>query len=283
MDPVTTPEVARPASRSREGRAREGRARRSDRAASHARRQNPPGWEDLEHRRALVSQLPLFAGLDAVIIGQLAEAAELRRLAPGEPAIRAGESADHFFGVAFGQVQLLLAASGDEPSVLALEGPGSTFGEASMWLGVASPLSARATQDSLLLAFPRGAFEWLVRRYPALSVRFISCISQRLNNLVANLGSHKQKSGEQRLAAYLLGLPNIDGDEAQPRVRLPASKGTIASLVSIQPETLSRILKRFQQNGWIEMRGRELLITERRGLRGLVGDSTSRHSTSRPD
>jgi CRP-like cAMP-binding protein len=116
----------------------------------------------------------------------------------------------------------------------------------------------------------------LVQRRPELALRFLTRVSEGLQHLVANIGSHKQKSGEQRLAAYLLELPSLDGEKPIPRVRLPASKGTVASLMSMQPETLSRILRRFQEQGLIEMRGRELTICRPQALRTLV-DATPEH------
>lgn len=231
---------------------------------------------EFERRRALIAQLPLFSGLAGGILDALAAKAQLRRVAQADYVVRCGEAGHELFAVVFGQVQLVFGEPGNEPGVLALIGPGNTFGEAAMWLEIEYPVSVRATQDTLLIAVPRDVLEPLVLRHPELSMRLLTCISRRFHNLVTNLGSHKQKSGEQRLAAYLLGLPNLNGDALQPRVKLPASKGTIASLVSIQPETLSRILRRFSENGWIEMRGRELTITRADALR-TMSDAPAMH------
>jgi CRP/FNR family transcriptional regulator len=232
--------------------------------------------EERERRRSLVAQLPLFSGLRADAVDAVADIAELRKAAPGTYVAVAGEPARAATAVIFGQIQLLVGSPDGETSVLSLVGPGQTFGEAAVWLGVEYPVSARATQETLLLTFPGDALVGLVQRRPELALRFLTRVSEGLQHLVANIGSHKQKSGEQRLAAYLLELPSLDGEKPIPRVRLPASKGTVASLMSMQPETLSRILRRFQEQGLIEMRGRELTICRPQALRTLV-DATPEH------
>lgn len=227
--------------------------------------------EDVDHRRTLLGKLPPFAGLDPVVLETLALHSELWRVAQGEFVVRAGDPARHFFAVVFGQVELCLTDGNvGDAAVLALFGPGQTFGEAAMWLDIPFPISARALQDSLVVAIPRQVLEPLVEDHPELARRMLTRISDRFHSLVLSLRNHKQKSGEQRLAGYLLGLANLGSDASRPRVRLPATKGTIASLLSIQPETLSRILRRFQDCRWVTMRGREITVLRPDELKALV-------------
>ncbi|OIQ81870.1 transcriptional activator FtrB [mine drainage metagenome] len=50
-------------------------------------------------------------------------------------------------------------------------------------------------------------------------------------------------------------------------IRLPANKSTIASMLNITPETLSRIMLKLQNSGLIDVRGKSITITDVKKLR----------------
>ena len=75
----------------------------------------------------------------------------------------------------------------------------------------------------------------------------------------------------QRLIGYLLQISA--GSNVTSRVTLPASKTMIASLLNLTPETLSRTMLKLQQQGMIEVNGKEITIIDLPALReyGTLG------------
>ena len=95
-------------------------------------------------------------------------------------------------------------------------------------------------------------------------------LSMRNRQLVQDIESVALLTSTQRLIGYLL---QIVGTGSSGRVTLPASKTTIASLLNLTPETLSRTMQKLQQQGLIEVNGKDITITNLSGLRayGTLG------------
>ena len=97
--------------------------------------------------------------------------------------------------------------------------------------------------------------------------RMLAGISARNRQLVNDIESISLQNSTQRLIGYLL---QISTDFVNPgRVHLPANKVTIASMLNITPETLSRIMLRLHNAGLIEVNGKEIIITNVDGLRNF--------------
>jgi len=59
---------------------------------------------------------------------------------------------------------------------------------------------------------------------------------------------------------------SADASDAS-NITLPASKTTIASLLNLTPETLSRTIAKLQQLGLIEVNGKDVMIIDVKKLR----------------
>jgi CRP-like cAMP-binding protein len=108
-----------------------------------------------------------------------------------------------------------------------------------------------------------------IERSPGLAVRMLTGMSHRLQDLMREIEAVTLHSGVQRVVDYLLRAPAAL--EALPNapdltVSLPASKGTIASLLSVTPEHFSRILHELQARGLIEVDRRHIKILDAQGL-----------------
>ena len=91
--------------------------------------------------------------------------------------------------------------------------------------------------------------------------------SQRLRILVNKIDDLSLKETPARVAAYLLLLRSSQ-DAATFRLDLP--KGQIALYLGTIQETLSRIFKRFVDEGLIELKGREISILDQSGLKEIA-------------
>lgn len=73
------------------------------------------------------------------------------------------------------------------------------------------------------------------------------------------------QSCTQRFIGYLLQISADVSDIS--KITLPARKATIASLLNLTPETLSRTIAKLQQMELIEVRGKDVMITDVKKLR----------------
>jgi len=79
-------------------------------------------------------------------------------------------------------------------------------------------------------------------------------------------------SAERRLATFILWVANklSDGSE-QPTLSLPMSHKELGNYLRLVPETVSRLLARFYERGWVSVRRRELIVHHLEQLRRAAG------------
>jgi CRP-like cAMP-binding protein len=100
----------------------------------------------------------------------------------------------------------------------------------------------------------------------------IAGLSRRLHGLISDLEAYTLQSGTQRVIGYLLNaVPEGAAAGAAVELRLPASKGVIASRLNLTPEHFSRILHELAAAGLIEVDGRSFSILDVEGLRRYEG------------
>jgi CRP-like cAMP-binding protein len=88
-------------------------------------------------------------------------------------------------------------------------------------------------------------------------------MSRRMHGLISDVESYSLRSGSQRIVSYLLNEEPASGE----RVLLSTSKKLIASRLNLTPEYFSRVLHELVSRGMIALRGREVTILDKDGLR----------------
>jgi CRP-like cAMP-binding protein len=215
---------------------------------------------------------PLFADVDDAVLERLAGRCRLRHFSRAEPVLWVGQRCDAFFIVVRGQVRLYLTAANGHEKVIELVGPGQSFAEALVFLGRSCPIHAQALSDAQLLEVPRQALLDELRLDAGIALSMLSGMSRRLHGLVQDLQAGTLQSGLQRVVGYL--LREVDPDTPGPAVvSLPASKATVASLLSLTPEYFSRVLHELEAQG--------LLDIERRDIRLPDPAALARHAAGR--
>lgn len=220
--------------------------------------------EQEQRIRALLSQLPLFAGLNPAEIAQLASATQRRACAPGDVIVRRGERCNGMHFVIYGSVQLVYnAASGSERTVRLL-GAGASFGEAALFSQHDHMTTATALADTLTLHVHERALGPLIAANNALARRLIHHLGTQLYMAICDFGAFTTHSGPQRLIGFLLRESATAG--GQPFM-LDVSKRTIASRLNLTPAHFSRILHDLSERGLLRVDGRQMQVLDTQGLR----------------
>ncbi|HEX9812928.1 MAG TPA: Crp/Fnr family transcriptional regulator [Burkholderiales bacterium] len=213
----------------------------------------------------------LFAQMPDDALQTLCAGMQEIRLATGEGLFRHGQPAERFFYVHDGLIKLFRLSPDGGEKIIEIIRPGETFAEAVMFMGPRGryPVSAAAVADSVLLAFSQKSYLGLLRESPDLCFALLASMSRRLHMLVNQIESLTLQNATYRLVAYLLEqIPS--GVKASPEVQLTTPKSAIASRLAIQPETLSRILARLRDGGFIDVQGTHITVRDVSALRKLV-------------
>lgn len=121
---------------------------------------------------------------------------------------------------------------------------------------------ATALEDSSVCLLPYTALETLSQQLPGLQHQLLTRLSKELSadkNLLLSLG---QKSAGEKLLTFLLSLSRRFADRgfSANQFELPMTRADIANHLGLAVETVSRELKRLQQQSLISINGKQVQL-----------------------
>jgi CRP-like cAMP-binding protein len=227
----------------------------------------------MEADKALLNELHrvyLFEGLDDEQLARILKSTQKISLSTRGLLFEGGQPAERFYLVHKGQIKLFtLSVDGDE-KVMEIIHPGQTFAEAIMFMQRQRyPVSAEALMDTEVYSFDMNAFRKLLEESKATCYRLMAVMSRRLHARIDEINNLTLHNATYRLVIFLLEqLP--EGAIELAEINLSTPKSIIASRLSIQPETFSRILTRLAKAGLIEVHGNNITLLNVQGLRDLL-------------
>ncbi|MCB1740975.1 MAG: cyclic nucleotide-binding domain-containing protein [Gammaproteobacteria bacterium] len=213
-----------------------------------------------------VKALQLFCSMSDEHFEQMLQAAYLQNFPAQVELIREGEPADFLYIVVEGCVELYARANGRE-NTMGMVKPVGTFILAAVLKDAVYLMSARTAQRSRLLMVPsadiRRAFELDEGFARAIVVELASCY----RTVVKEQKNLKLRTAVERLANRLLQYSGEQGERDE--LVLPHDKRTLASLLGMTPENLSRAFNTLRPYG-VEVDGANIRLTDRKSLEVLA-------------
>ena len=211
----------------------------------------------------------LLAGLNSEQLEAINKTLRLVTLADGEHLFEQGQHADRFYQVVNGQIKLYRVSMEGSERVIEVIQPGQTFAEAVIFMEERNyPLNAEAIGDTELMAFDSNTFIKILEESKEACFHLLADMSKRLHQRLNEIDYLTLQNATFRMVHYLLQqVPpdNMDDDEVE--IKLTTSKSIIASRLSIQPETFSRILKNLSKRGLISVKGKIITLIDIDGMR----------------
>jgi sigma-B regulation protein RsbU (phosphoserine phosphatase) len=130
----------------------------------------------------LLSQIPLLSDLPVKELDHLVTTLKVVELQPREVLFSEGEAGEHFYVVAYGELEILRAAGTADELLLNVISQGEYLGEMSLIMpGGHRTATVRARTPSTLLVMSRAEFDDLLKRFPLLAYSMVRVLSQRLD------------------------------------------------------------------------------------------------------
>ncbi|MFH2043469.1 MAG: Crp/Fnr family transcriptional regulator [Acidobacteriota bacterium] len=197
----------------------------------------------------------------------LTEYGQAKGYARGDFLFLEGDAASGFFLVREGMVRVYkMDATGREVEIARL-GPGDYFGEAIVFASSVFPAFAQAVKDTSVLYFSRESINRAIDGNPAVARHFLHILARKCVDLNRRIELLGLQSVRQRLAHYL--LTRCCGKD-KCLVELPVKKTELAQMLGTVSETLSRNLAQLQEDGQIEVDGKNIRIIDCASLRSLI-------------
>ena len=197
-----------------------------------------------------------------------------RSVARGDTLFRAGDDFQSLYAVRTGFFKTCVSSEDGRDQVTGFQMAGELLGLDGIGTEKHT-CDAVALEDSQVCVIPYHQLEDLSREFSDLQRQFHKIMSREIvrdHGVMLLLGSMR---AEARLAAFLLNLTQrlqARGFSATSLV-LRMTREEIGSYLGLKLETVSRAFSRFQEDGLLEVKQRDIRVLDEPGLRRLLNDS----------
>lgn len=215
------------------------------------------------------SQACLSEGMDKRALMDLHMLVEhVGPIQPGEHVFREGDTFEAIAAVRAGTVKTYVVDQDGHEHVLGFHLPGEVIG-----LNAIDeehyPCNAVALDTAMLCRFSFPKIAVLASKLPGLQQHLFRLLSRDIGRAALLAGDW---SADQRMAAFLIGLSRrLAARGFSPsRFQLTMARTDIGNFLRLAPETVSRVLKRFQDDGLVKVERRELELLDHEKLQALA-------------
>ena len=186
----------------------------------------------------------------------------------GETVFRSGEAFSAIYAVRAGMIKTRRIDEQGREQVLGFFLPGELIGLNGLY-SERYPCDAITLDTVTLCRFAFPALRTLAIRLPGVQETLFRLMSKDIVNAALLGGDY---SADERLAAFLVNLSDRFGERGYSPVRLHLMmpRSDIANYLRLAPETVSRVLRRFQDEGLIAVDRREVDLPQLERLRHLA-------------
>jgi CRP/FNR family transcriptional regulator, anaerobic regulatory protein len=186
----------------------------------------------------------------------------------GQHIFREGDEFNAIAGIRAGTVKTYVTDLAGREQVLGFFLPGEVIGLSAISRS-RYPCNAVALDTVLLCRFSFPKMATLAAQMPGLQQQLFRLLSEDIGKASLLAGDF---AADERLAAFLVGLARRCAARglSQTRLRLPMARTDIANYLRLAAETVSRILRRFQDDGIVRVERRDVEILDRTRLEDVA-------------
>ncbi len=214
--------------------------------------------------------IPLFEALNDEQLETVLASCKKINLPAKKVLFEKDTAAEYFYLLRSGQVKLFTISESGVEKVMEIINPPQTFAEAIMFMPKqVYPLSAETIKESEIYRFEMKVFREMLEHSNELCIRLLGIMARHLHVMVNDINNLSLHNATYRFVVYLLEqIP--EGAIELSDIHLSTPKNIIASRLSIQPETFSRVLHQVRKQGYIDVKGNDICLLDVDGLRQLL-------------
>ena len=228
---------------------------------------------------ALLRRTRLFAELREDTMRALADRSVERSYPRHGRLFYQGDPGSGLYVLASGLVKVIVTSEDGEEMVLVTLGPGDAFGELSIVDGGPRSASAEALEPTVALVITREVLLDLATRDSGLTDALLRTLGALLRRLTEQASDLVFLDLPGRMAKLLAMLAAERGTETPEGIELDANltQTDLAGMVGASRQSVNQILQGFARRGYLQVRGRRIvihrldLLRRRAGLDALSG------------
>jgi CRP/FNR family transcriptional regulator, nitrogen oxide reductase regulator len=230
----------------------------------------------LEYRLKIIGRLPFFKHLPAEATPRINNLFHDFDASAEERIYFEGDEADNLYLVAMGKVKLVRNTESGRDVLLDILHSGDYFGSLSTIGGRTYTETAIAQTDCCILRISAADFDRILLEHPEVTRKVLGAVSRRLTESQEVVKQLSAYTAEQRIASALIRLAGKLGEARGGGVliQLPFSRQDLAAMTGSTTETVSRVMSRFVEEGWVKSGRKWVTLLEPKRLEEMVKKGT---------
>ena len=214
----------------------------------------------------LLKNVPLFRELKEDELEALASVALYKNFPKNTVILLAEEEGDTLFIIDKGKVKVTILSEDGRELILDILSKGNFFGEMSLLDGRPRSATVVAIEDSKLLILRRGDFVRLIESIPRIAAQVMAILASRLRKADQKIEGLALLDVTGRVAGTLQQLAREHGVSVEDGIMIQnrPTHQELANMSATTRETVSRVLKRLEQQGFISTEGKNVIILKDR-------------------
>lgn len=177
-------------------------------------------------------------------------------LKKGQLLYRAGDASDSLYVVREGKVKVYRLSENGKEQLIRILQSGDFTGELALFKESIHDVYAEAMEPTEICTIQRSSLQGFLQKYPNIALKILSEFAKRLDQAENRMTSFATKDVETRVALYLAQQAE---EHKSMAYRLPMTRKDLASFLGTTPETISRKLAKFEDEGWIEQEDQRVI------------------------
>ncbi|MFL0166249.1 Crp/Fnr family transcriptional regulator [Candidatus Clostridium helianthi] len=225
-------------------------------------------------RRGLcASKVPIFENLNRDELVEIVNKINHKEFSKGDVIFTEGNIANTLYFINEGKIKLYKYTKDGKEQILHILSEGDFFGELELIKPSKYGFNSKAIEDVKICTLSKEEMKDIMMKNPEIGIKVLETVGERLSkveNLVQNLATNDVDS---RMAYLIIELmekygENVDGNIS---VKLPISREDMASFIGVTRETISRKLKKLEDENLIKIIGtKTIIIIDEEGLRNYI-------------
>ena len=231
----------------------------------------------LETKLDYLKTIELFSGLQEEQLALILQAAQEKHYRKDEFLFFQDDPADVFYVCLEGRLKLSQLTMDGNQVTMHYPGPGEAFGIIAVLRGIRFPVTAEAVEDCTVLAWDHEAMKRWIKQEPQIALNSIRILSKFIENFQDRITELSTERVERRIARTLLRLAQQTGHKSVNgiRININLSRQDIAEMAGTTLYTVSRTLRKWESDGFLDCSGPQILITDPHKLVSVADDMST--------
>jgi len=212
----------------------------------------------------LLQLFPLFADLEESELEFVSKLTVERKFRKNNLIIFEDDVGNSLFVIKKGRVKISHISSEGSEAILAILGAGDFFGELSVIDGMGRSASVTSIEDVELIMLRRIDFIQALERVPKIAITLLKELAGRIRKSDSHIRSLSLLDAKGRVGSTLIRLAEDIGKIKSGKVsieELPLQRD-LASIAGTSRETISRVIKKFAEEGHLHTERNTLIFAD---------------------